>query len=252
MSKKKRIVIIGGAGVIGNIIIPPLSLKYEIVIFDITERQSGNNHEYRQVDISNYQQLRKNIPKNTDVLINLVALPEKPTLVDSAELKSMVNVYVIGSYNAFLAASQLNIKKVIFASSNHVTGYYEKDGKSILGKSITTSDYPMVDNVYGAMKLFAEQSGHLFSERYGMSVICLRIATVVEDEIGFLLSNERPRRTILSHVDTVNIFTSAIEADIKYGVYYAVSDNPENPWDIEKTIEELGDFAQINSEQLLK
>ncbi|MBW1786983.1 MAG: NAD(P)-dependent oxidoreductase [Deltaproteobacteria bacterium] len=246
MRKKKRVVIIGGAGVIGTIIIPPLSSKYEIIILDIKEI-----YEFRKVDISNYKELIKNIPGNTDVLINLAALPVKLTLVSDDEFRSMVNVYVIGSYNVFLAASQLKIKKVVFASSNHVTGYYEKKGKSISGKKITTLDYPLVDNVYGAMKLFAEQSGRLFSEKHKISVICLRIATVVEDEINFLLFNDRSRRTILSHKDTVNIFAAAIDTKIKYGVYYAVSDNPENPWDIQKTMDELGNFTEKNSSQIL-
>jgi hypothetical protein len=56
----------------------------------------------------------------------------------------------------------------------------------------------------------------------------------------------------LSHADTVNLFVAAIETKIKYGVYYAVSDNPGNPWDIQKTIDELGDFTEKNSVELLK
>lgn len=252
MENKKRIVIIGGCGVIGKIITPILSKKYEITIFDLPEILPKNDFEYSQVDVSNYKQLIENMPLHTDALINLVALPEKPALADSVEFVSMVNAYVVGSYNVLLAASQLKIKKVVLASTNHVTGFYEKDGKSILKRCITTFDYPMVDSVYGAMKLFAEQTGRLFSEQYGISVICLRIGTVVSDQIGFLLSNERSRRTLLSHADTVNIFGLAIETNKKYGVYNAVSNNPENPWDITKTIEDLGDFTELNTEELMK
>ena len=102
------------------------------------------------------------------------------------------------------------------------------------------------------MKLCAELFGYLFSREKDISVICLRIGTVVADELSFLRSNERAHRTIMSRHDTVDIFKKAIETKMKYGVYYGVSDNPGKPWDIFNSINELGFHPEINSEALLE
>jgi NAD+ dependent glucose-6-phosphate dehydrogenase len=44
---------------------------------------------------------------------------------------------------------------------------------------------------------------------------------------------------LLSKVDTVNLFKAAIEANVRYGVYYGISDNPGRPWSIENAIRDL-------------
>ena len=102
------------------------------------------------------------------------------------------------------------------------------------------------------MKLCAELFGYSFCREKNLSAICLRIGIVVEYELSLPRSNERAHRTILSKRDTVDIFKCAIETDIKHGVYYAVSDNSGNPWDIFDSIDKLGFCPKINSETLLE
>ncbi len=151
-----------------------------------------------------------------------------------------------------MAAAKKGIEKVVFASTNCVTGAYEAVGKSSLGREIRTDDYPLPDSAYGAMKLCAELFGYLFFREKNISVICLRIGKVKEDALSHLRSNERLRRTIISKRDTVEIFKRAIETKIKLGVYYAVSDNPGKPWDLSNAISDLGFRPQTSSQQLLE
>lgn len=46
------------------------------------------------------------------------------------------------------------------------------------------------------------------------------------DEMDTLHEKERTKKTLLSHPDLLSIFKAAIETNIRYGTYYAVSDNP--------------------------
>ncbi len=249
---RKKIVLIGGSGVVGHNLERELATLYEIVIIDISEPEDRNNNNYIKANIANMDQLMNAIPDDAYALVNLACLPWQPPIVDKDAIRRSSDTYIIGAYNVFLAAAKKGIGKVVFASSIHVTGAYEAEGKSLLGRKITTDDYPLSVSAYGAMKLCAEQFGYLFHKEKNISVICLRMGGVKEDELSLLREDKRAHQVILSKRDTVEIFHKAINTDVKYGVYYAVSDNPGRPWDISDTIDELGFNPQINSADLFK
>jgi nucleoside-diphosphate-sugar epimerase len=247
-----KLLLLGGLGVVGSILAPALSNKYEVLISDMKDEPPNLKYRYLQIDISNFLQLIDRVPGDIDVIVNLAALPEKECIVRGEDFTLMTDVYITGSYNVFLAAVRLRIGKVIFASTNHVSGSYEEHGRSTLGREIEIHDYPLPDSVYGAMKLCAEQFGRLFSAHFDMSVICLRLGTVVANEYDFLLVNDRARRTILSSIDAGDLFTKAVESKVKYGVYQAVSDNPGKPWSLQEATEELGYTSRMNSDAILR
>jgi len=251
-SFRKKIVLIGGLGTIGRILEKGLKNTYKLLILDIAEPTEINMKNYRKADVVNIDQLLATIPDDTHAIVNLSALSEQPSILNEKSIRHCSDVYVVGAYNVLLAAERKKIKKVVIASTNHVTGVYETNGISSLGREIKTNDYPLPDSAYGAMKLCAELFGYTFYREKNISVICLRIGTVVEEELSHLRSSDRLRRTILSKIDTVEIFKRAIESNRKYGVYYAVSDNPGKPWDLSNTISELGFYPQTNSLELLK
>ncbi len=249
-AEKKRIVLVGGLGTIGRILQEGLSDDYELIILDISEPSKKNKNVIR-CDVARIDQLMSAIPENVYALVNLTQVEDQSPVSDEKGVRLCSDVYVVGAYNVLLAAARKGIKKVVFASTNHVTGSYEAGGLSSLGREIRADDYPLPDSVYGAMKLCGELFGYIFSREKNISVTCLRIGTVVEDEVSFLRSDDRAHRTILSKTDTVDIFKKAIETKIKYGVYYGVSDNPGKPWNISDTVDRLGFCPRINSESLL-
>ena len=246
-----KILLVGGLGVIGSILTPALSGKHEVLVSDIQSDPPNLKCQYLNIDISEFSQLMDKVPRDIDVIVNLAGLPEQKSLVEEEQTRFMADVHIIGSYNVFLAAARLGIRKVIFASTNHVSGGYEENGHSALGREIEINEYPASDSAYAAMKLCAEQFGRLFSTHFQMSVICLRIGTVLANEYETLLPHHRARRTVLSGIDAVDIFTKAIESSVKYGVYYAVSDNPGKPWSIQGAVRELGYAPTVNSEKIL-
>ena len=44
----------------------------------------------------------------------------------------------------------------------------------------------------------------------------------------------------LSPDDTAQVVERAIEAEVRFGIYYAISDNPNRRWDLTNTMLELG------------
>ena len=86
--------------------------------------------------------------------------------------------------NVYEAAIQGSVPRVIFASSNHVMGGY----KDQCGPGELTTDLPprpgthyvvngeLRDSTpYATTKLFGERFGQHYAERYGISVIAVRI-----------------------------------------------------------------------------
>jgi uronate dehydrogenase len=76
-----------------------------------------------------------------------------------------------GCYQVFETARLQEVKRFIFASSNHVIGFHRRN--SVL----ETSSARRPDTRYGVSKVFGEALGRLYSDKHGMSVACLRIGT---------------------------------------------------------------------------
>ncbi|EDW20024.1 NAD(P)-dependent oxidoreductase [Bacillus pumilus] len=244
----KKITIIGGCGVIGRILTKTLSSEYEITIIDQTGCVKGDI----LADATNEQELYEAIPRDTDVIIHLLNMEMTHDVMNHEEFEKMNDIFWRSSYSMFRSAASLGIRKVIFASSNHVTDRYEKDGRSLLGRHITTNDVPATQNVYGILKFASEQLGRLFHDQTGMSVINLRIGTVVTDEMEALHEKDRTKRTLLSHEDLAGMIKAAIETTVPFGTYYAVSENEEKPWSTENTKQELGYRPDVNTTEILE
>lgn len=246
----KRVVLIGGSGTIGSILLAGLKHDFELYNLDLANNPGDNYH--LKTDAQNYSELLNHMPKDADVVINLLSIPFSGEVVDIPTMNKMVDVFLKSSYNIFQAAVELNIPKVIIASSNHVTDYYESEGNSKLGRRISVKDYPYSRGLYGVLKLAVENIGFTFSNKYNLSVINLRIGSVKLDEETTIYKDiDRHKKTWLSEVDTVSLFRDSILSDIKFGTFYGVSDNPEKPWSNKDAKEELGFVSKVNAEDII-
>ncbi|SDP83300.1 NAD dependent epimerase/dehydratase family protein [Litchfieldia salsa] len=247
---KKKVTIIGGAGTIGNILTKGLHDKYDFTILDKTPNQGQN---YVQVDATNPDLLIESIPKDCECLINLLTIKSDNDLENVDEFHKMTDIHFMSSFYIFHAAITLGIPKVVYASSNHTTDYYESNGISKLGREINISDYPYSRGLYGVLKLASENIGHILAreESNNLSIINLRIGSVHPDEHQTVREDERLHHTLLSHDDTIRLFDLAIQSNVKYGTYYGVSDNPKKPWSTENAWKELGFVSKVNSLDLL-
>src|SRR5688572_21168952 len=69
---------------------------------------------------------------------------------------------IVGSYNLFEAARRKGVKRVVFASSNHVVGFYPRDQR--IGIEVTA----LPDTRYGVSKAFGESLGAFYAYKIGL------------------------------------------------------------------------------------
>jgi NAD+ dependent glucose-6-phosphate dehydrogenase len=249
---KKKVAIIGGAGTIGSVLQKGLGDKYDFVILDKNVPERREN--MIQVDATDYEALLEAIPKDSDALINLLTIKTDDDLWNVDEFHQMTQIHFMGSFYVLHAAEKLGIPKVVFASSNHTTDYYESGGISKLDREININDYPYSRGLYGVLKLASENIGHILARERdsALSVINLRIGTVHPEEEQAVQEDQRLHHTLLTHKDAVQLFDLALESTVKYGTYYGVSDNPDKPWSTENAWKELGFVSKENAMDVLK
>jgi uronate dehydrogenase len=163
--------------------------------------------------------------------------------------------------NALEAAHRAGVPRLVFASSNHVTGLYERDEPyaSIVEGAyggldpaaltrISAADPIRPDGPYGVGKALGEAAGRMYAELHGLSVICLRIGTVNAE--GRPLS-ARQFATLLTHGDLVQLVERSLlaPASERFGIFYGVSGNTWRIWDIADARARLGYEPRDDAEQ---
>jgi nucleoside-diphosphate-sugar epimerase len=105
------------------------------------------------------------------------------------------------------------------------------------------------DTPYALGKAFGEAAARHYADVHGLPTLCLRIGT--------LNAEDRPKQprdfaTLLSHGDLVRLCECALEApkDLRFGIYYGVSDNRWRFWDISEAQSEIGFVPQDDAERL--
>ena len=128
---------------------------------------------------------------------------------------------IVGTYNLFEAARHKGVKRVVFASSNHVVGFYPRDQR--IGIEVTA----LPDTRYGVSKAFGESLGAFYAYKFGLEVLCLRIGNVSDQP-----SNLRLASIWLKPEDLVQLIQIGLEhPDIRYEIFYGVSGNTRGWWD---------------------
>ncbi|HJV30076.1 MAG TPA: NAD(P)-dependent oxidoreductase [Gaiellaceae bacterium] len=125
------------------------------------------------------------------------------------------------TYNVFEAARQAGVRRVVFASTSHVTGFYPRT------ELVGPHHAPRPDTVYAVTKVFGEAFGRLYADKFGLEVVCVRIGAFsdVPDEPG-------ARSMWLSRRDAVDLFSKCVSAPVTdFTVVYGVSANADSWWD---------------------
>jgi uronate dehydrogenase len=144
---------------------------------------------------------------------------------------------VVGTYNAFKAARRQGVKRIVFASSNHVIGYYRA------GMSVGIDEPPRPDSRYGVSKVFGEALGRRYADKHGLSVACLRIRSFRPRP-----ENARQLAMWVSPRDLAQLIRCCIDTpDYHYVIAYGVSANTRSRW-LNPAASFLGYRPQDNAE----
>src|SRR6185369_12024408 len=113
------------------------------------------------------------------------------------------------------------VRRIVFASSNHVTGFYRRD------EVISPADPVRPDGFNGVSKAFGESISRFYFDRYGIETACVRIGS------SFPRPNDRRMlATWLSYDDLERLVVAALTAPVVgHTVIYGMSDNATTWWD---------------------
>lgn len=228
MTSTRRILITGATGGVGHVLFEALRDEYDV----IPQGRHTDDEELARLlhpaDLDDYEQVRS-LMDGVDTVVHLAgaASPE-------STWEQVLGANIIGQRNVLEAAHQAGVRRVVLASSNHAMGMYDVDEEWPV--------YPMQlqrgDSLYGVSKAFGETLGRYYHDRHGLEVIALRIGWMSEDPLG--TDVDLLRAMWLSPADAVRVLRCAIEAESTWGLYYAISDNPNRRWDLTNTMLELG------------
>ncbi len=235
MSERKKLFITGAAGLVGSALRRYLRERYAFrLLFHSRIPEVEPEDEVVVSDLANFENMVEACD-GVDAIAHLgIAVPGKDaprTLYNQMIMETNIQ----GTYNIFEAARINKVPKVIFASTNHVTGFYEKEG------IYTTPDMPVrPDSMYGISKAFGEAMGRHYHDQYGMSVYCIRIANFPNtDQVN--TDYEPGLNRWLSARDMAELTACCIEAPHpRFGIFYGVSKGAEKKWDLANARELVG------------
>lgn len=128
---------------------------------------------------------------------------------------------IVGMVNLYEAARRNRVKRIVFASSNHVTGFYRQD------QVVSPQDPVRPDGFYGLSKAFGENLAQLYWDRHGLETVSLRIGSSFAEP-----KDRRMLATWMSFDDTERLVVAALTAPVVgHSIIYGMSDNARVFWD---------------------
>jgi nucleoside-diphosphate-sugar epimerase len=229
MVAKPKVLITGASGLVGGLVIRDLSDRYE---FSGMSRRPVHGIAHTQGDIADPVAMRKAVA-GMDMVLHLAAETQ-----DYDDWDKVMNNTIAGTLNMYRAAQEAGVGRVVFMSTGSTMCGYEWYEGSPYGKlaanelqslppgekMLTHTDPPRPDSFYGVGKLFGENTGRLFSDRYGMSVICIRLGAVLSSDVPEMV---RHFPGYLAQADAVQMVDKCLGAppSVRFDIFDAISDN---------------------------
>jgi NAD+ dependent glucose-6-phosphate dehydrogenase len=224
---RERILITGPGGRVGPHIIPLLREHFALRLFDARKLSAAWDDEVVQGDIREFDALRRAC-EGVRTMIHLAAVSDEDDFVTR-----LLPMNVLGLYNAFEAARQTGVRKVIFAST----------GQTVLNhgpEAWITPEMPVRPwTLYACTKVFGEAAARYYSDTFGMSMICIRLGWFQSNPDFFREERERAGHWC-SPRDLAQLLVKAIRADLPFGIFFGVSNNSDRHWDLSNAKELLG------------
>src|SRR5438128_12510734 len=278
---KRRVVITGAAGYVGQRMFKELAERWDVVPIDvIAATRSGEKVPGLVVaDLTrpNRNEYRRHF-RGADAVIHLgyVRAPgmDATTWQENNDAKFWAEHQNVAlAYNVYRVALEEGVRRVVVASSNHAADYYERlvwDGRVDM---VTPEMSPRSDNWYGWAKAAYELLGFVFATgevEHGvgggdgrkLEIVQWRIGgprdtdidevkpgdiKVMHRALGAYLSRRDQVQQAIKMVETANIQD---EHGIPFLIVYGISGNTHRFWSIANAREKIGyapeDDSQIN------
>jgi uronate dehydrogenase len=238
---RKKLLITGPGGRVGTELVPLLREEFALRLFDTRELKQTGDDEILIGDIQDFEALR-DACTGVDALLHLAAISDE----DDFHSK-LLPVNLAGTYNAFEAARQAGVRKILFPSSGQTVLNYPP------GERVTTDMLPRPSTVYACTKLFGEGLARHYSDVHGMSAIVIRLCYFRGYADPLLrIPGHSIQREWCSPRDLAQLVTKCIQSNVRFGIFFGISNNRERCWDLGNAKELLGYDPQDNAAEFLK
>lgn len=190
--KKYNFLVTGGAGFIGsNMVDFLIDQGHDVFVIDnlSTGKLENLNDKvnFFQMDLSDNRNLGalKTIIKKVDFVIHMAAIPNVQQSIDDPLHTNKHNFQ--STINLIDSCRNTNVKKIIFSSTSAIYGNSDN-----LPANENSKPNPL--SPYGLQKLIGEQYLKLYSELYGLKIVCLRYFNV----FGERMTNEGAYKSVIS------------------------------------------------------
>ena len=224
---RQKLLITGAAGLVGSAIRRYLRDRYAFrLLFHNNVPEVAAEDEIVLSDLADYESMVE-AAAGVDAIVHLGIATGRRGFPRARYARLIMDTNIRGTYNVFESARINKVPIVVFASTNHVTGGWEAEGR------VSRPDMAVrPDSLYGASKAFGEALGRYYHDAHGMSVYCLRIANFP--------NTDAPNREYepglnrwLSARDMAELAACCLEAPRpQFGIIYAASLGGELKWDL--------------------
>ena len=216
MPRFERLLLTGAAGALGRVLRPRLKRLCRLLrVSDIAAMEPAGAGE--EVVIAPLQ--------DGTAVHALVAGAEAIVHLGGVSVEGpfepILQANIVGAWNLYEAARKHGTRRIVFASSNHVTGFYRQD------EVISPLEPMRPDGHYGLSKAFGENLSRFYFDRYGIETVCLRIGSSFPEP-----KDRRMLATWLSYDDLERLVVASLTAPlVGHSVVYGLSDNAASWWD---------------------
>ncbi|MEM7256530.1 MAG: NAD(P)-dependent oxidoreductase, partial [Pseudomonadota bacterium] len=142
-------------------------------------------------------------------------------IAKESDWDSIQRVNIGGTINLYEAARANGVGRIIVPSSNHAVGFYPRS--QTIGNEVLMRP----DTRYGVSKAFAELTGSLYADKYGIKTLAIRLGNVA------LQPMDRRRLALwISPRDLQQQIDIGLEhPDLHFAVIYGVSGNTRSWYD---------------------
>jgi nucleoside-diphosphate-sugar epimerase len=237
-----QILVTGMSGLIGGLIGTALARNHKVRALN---RRPIAGVECVTADIGDFVSIRPAFD-GIDTVIHLAAYAHEDN-----DLAAHVRTNIIGAHNVYEASRLAGVKRIVLGSSGATQYFYETEEPIKAMVEARWDDVPKPRPVlnhfspvrpaglYGASKVWAETLGRYYSDAHGISVLCIRIGRVVPEDAP---RDARHAAVYCSHRDIIQMVERCVEASprIRYGIFYAVSNNRGRFRDIQHAKQVIG------------
>jgi len=211
-----RLLLTGAAGGLGRVLRPRLREWARIV--RVSDREACEpaeaGEEIARADLSDAAA----VDRLLDGVDAVVQFGGASLEVPFAEL---VPANVTGLLNVYEAARRHAVRRIVYASSSHVVGFYRQS------QTVGTDAPLRPDCLYAVTKCFGEALSRYYFDRFGIETVCLRIGSSFPEP-----RNARMMVSYLGYDDLVELVRCALFTPrVDHSIIYGVSDNPVRWWD---------------------